>query len=84
MQVSSWIAARLAVLVEFAVFLISSTIGELVEHLVRDAKGCSTFLCAVSDDPYENDFLAHRVAEAGHIWPAVTDGVRFWIKQRIE
>lgn len=25
MQVSSWIAARLAVLVEFAVFLISST-----------------------------------------------------------
>ena len=26
MQVSSWIAARLAVLVEFAVFLISSTI----------------------------------------------------------
>ena len=62
----------------------ASTIGELVEHLVRDAKGCSTFLCAVSDDPYENDFLAHRVAEAGHIWPAATDGVRFWIKQRIE
>ena len=28
MQVSSWIAARLAVLVEFAVFLISSTYGE--------------------------------------------------------
>lgn len=26
MQVSSWIAARVAVLVEFAVFLISSTI----------------------------------------------------------
>lgn len=33
MQVSSWIAARLAVLVEFAVFLISSTINESDEHL---------------------------------------------------
>lgn len=33
MQVSSWIAARVAVLVEFAVFLISSTIDESDEHL---------------------------------------------------
>lgn len=35
MQVSSWIAARLAVLVEFAVFLISSTIYDQGEPFVE-------------------------------------------------
>nr|UWG02791.1 MAG: hypothetical protein [Bacteriophage sp.] len=33
MQVSSWIAARVAVLVEFAVFLISSTNCSVGEHI---------------------------------------------------
>lgn len=57
MQVSSWIAARVAVLVEFAVFLISST--KLFAAALRGGR----FSLLAWLIPYENGHVLGKQAE---------------------